>query len=70
MSIDLALIDKCFCPSKTLIADRAHWYGVDRLCAYVCGETLISDRAHWFGISPLRACVHIDGIVLGFSIVS
>ena len=42
---------------KTLIADRAHWFGIDQLSACVRGGTLIADRAHLFGIDQLRTCV-------------
>ena len=37
----------------TLIADRTHWYGIDRLSG-------CADRTHWFGIDRLSACVHVD----------
>ena len=35
MPIGLALIDKVLVSVKTLIADRALWFGIDRLCALV-----------------------------------
>jgi len=48
--------------SWTLIADRAHWFGVDWLRACVC-ETLIADKiglvliAKWNCIVPGKICV-------------
>ena len=61
----------CLCPWRTLIADCAHWFGIDHLSGCVCGETLIADRVHWSGVDRLWACVRTliaEEIVSGFSI--